>query len=116
MKIKTYTFKGVTIETEHPASNVPCGTCFDCCSKLSPYLTEEEFKLGKYVYTFLNVPGSELPAIAVPRSASGGCMYLVNDKCSIYNDRPKACRQFDCRNPETSHPKISNKFEVNNET
>jgi Fe-S-cluster containining protein len=38
-------------------------------------------------------------------------MYLVNNKCSIYDDRPISCRQFDCRTPETSHPKVANKFE-----
>jgi FkbM family methyltransferase len=38
-------------------------------------------------------------------------MYLVNNQCSIYSDRPISCRQFDCRKPETSHPKITNKFD-----
>jgi len=28
---------------------------------------------------------------------TGGCSMLVDGKCSIYEDRPKACRVFDCR-------------------
>jgi Fe-S-cluster containining protein len=111
MKIKPYTFKGIVIETDHPKSDVPCGTCIDCCSKLAPFLSQAEFESGKYAYTFVNIPNSQYPAIAVPKAMHGGCMYLVNNQCSIYNDRPLACRQFDCRNPETSHPKVSNKFE-----
>lgn len=111
MKIKTFVFKGMTVEVDYPESDVPCGTCYDCCSKLSPYLTEEEFKTGKYAYTFMAIPGADQPVIAVPKAEHGGCMYLVQNRCSIYEDRPRACRQFDCRDPKTSHPKITNKFE-----
>jgi FkbM family methyltransferase len=111
MKIGTFTFKGITIESEYPISDVPCGTCVDCCSKLTPYLTNEEFISGDYAYTFMKVDGSEEPVITIPKSVDGGCMYLVNNRCSIYSKRPKACRQFDCRYPETSHAKISNKFD-----
>lgn len=25
-----------------------------------------------------------------------GCLHLKDGKCSIYNNRPKACREFDC--------------------
>ena len=31
------------------------------------------------------------------QGADGACSYLVNNKCSIYNDRPKVCKSFDCR-------------------
>lgn len=112
MKFKTFEFKGVLVTTDLPESDVPCGSCFDCCSKLSPYLTEEEFLSGKYNYTFLKIDGFDKPIIAVPKAEHGGCMYLVNERCTIYNRRPKSCRQFDCRIPESSHPKITNKFEV----
>lgn len=110
MRVTTVQFKGIVIEREIPNSDVPCGTCADCCKKLSPYLTVEEFSSGNYAYTFLAVDGADVPVIAIPKSVDGGCMYYVDHKCSIYNIRPKACRQFDCRNPETSHPKIPNKF------
>jgi len=112
MKFKTFEFKGVIVSTDLQESDVPCGSCFDCCSKLSPYLTEEEFLSGKYNYTFLRVDGFDKPVIAVPKAEHGGCMYLVNNKCTIYERRPKSCRQFDCRTPESGHHKITNKFEV----
>jgi len=110
MKFKTFEFKGIVVETDFPASDVPCGTCVDCCSKLAPYLTEEEFLSGQYVYTFTKADGANKPVITVPKAEHGGCMYFVNERCSIYEKRPFACKQFDCRTPETSHPKITNKF------
>lgn len=30
---------------------------------------------------------------------SGICGFLKKGKCSIYKDRPMACREFDCRDP-----------------
>lgn len=111
MEMKTFQFKGIAIKNDFPISDVPCGSCFDCCSKLTPHLTDEEFKSGKYAYTFMQSPISDEPVITIPKGVHGGCMYLVNNKCSIYDNRPISCRQFDCRTPETSHPKVANKFE-----
>lgn len=111
MKYKTYYLKAITIERDLPESDVPCQTksCTECCERLSPFLTEEEFNSGKYIYTFLNAGDSEKPAIAIPRT-DRGCIYLDhNKKCTIYDIRPKACRQFDCRLEHS--PIISNKFE-----
>jgi Fe-S-cluster containining protein len=110
MIIKTIEFKGIAIAHDVPESDVPCGSCAVCCEKLSPYLTPEEFASGEYAYTFMRVDGLDVPTITIPKSTQGGCMYYVNNKCSIYNKRPLACRQFDCRDPRTSHPKIPNRF------
>lgn len=111
MKMNTFSFKGITIERDVPESDVPCNSCADCCSVLSPFLTDEEFRSGKYIYTFIRMDGCPEPVIAVPRAESGACVYLVNNRCSIYNRRPLACRQFDCRSEATSHPKIINHFQ-----
>ena len=110
MKYKTFYLKAATLERDLPDSDVPCTTvsCTECCEKLSPFLTEEEFKSGKYIYTFVDVGDPEKPSIAIPRT-DRGCVYLEhNKKCTIYEIRPRACRQFDCR--QNHHPKISNKF------
>jgi Fe-S-cluster containining protein len=93
--IKEYTVTFITKTTNDPISVVPCGDCNKCCS-LSPLLTSEEFESGKYAYTFIKQEGSNVPVIAIPRNKNG-CMYLINGKCSIYEDRPHACKQFDCR-------------------
>lgn len=111
MEVKIVDFSAAFITKNLPESQVPCGTCADCCSKLAPLLSEEEAASGKYAYTLIKVDGVENPVVSVPRAPHGGCMYLVDNKCSIYETRPRSCRQFDCRKPEASHPKITNKFQ-----
>lgn len=95
MIYKHYNLQVISIERDLPESDVPCGDCLQCCISLTPYLTPAEFESGKYIYTFLAGPDGS-PCIAIPRNAEG-CIYLKDKKCSIYNDRPLACRQFDCR-------------------
>lgn len=110
MKYKTIQIRALLIERDLAESDVPCTSieCTECCEKLSPYLTEEEFGSGKYIYTLLNSGDPEKPAIAIPRTEHG-CIYLSQEKtCTIYHYRPLACRQFDCR--QNHSPKISNKF------
>jgi Fe-S-cluster containining protein len=119
MKYKTFVINAIIIEHEQPESNVPCTTikCTECCEKLSPYLTEEELRSGKYLYTLLNSGDPNRPVIAIPKT-DRGCFYFTKEKtCSIYENRPQACRQFDCR--KSHHPNIKNKFtesEIDDET
>lgn len=112
MKYKTFEIKAVAIERDLPESTVDCYSvkCTECCEKLSPFLTPEEFASGQYIYTFVNSDNdNDKPVIVIPRTEFG-CIYLSNDKiCTIYDKRPLACRQFDCR--KGHHPKINNKFE-----
>lgn len=96
MIYKKFNIQAVAIERPEPEVNVPCDNCVRCCIDLSPILTPDEFMSGKYIYTLLNSENPDNPVIAIPRDNTG-CYYLKNNKCSIYNDRPKACRQFDCR-------------------
>lgn len=96
MIYKHYKISPVAIERDLPDSDVPCGDCVQCCTHLTPYLTPEEFESGQYIYTFLTSPDNSTPTIAIPRTEDG-CIYLKNNKCTIYHKRPKACRQFDCR-------------------
>jgi Fe-S-cluster containining protein len=111
MKYQTFSMKAVAIERDLPDSDVPCDSvgCTECCERLAPYLTPEEFTSGQYLYTFVKDGDPDKPLIAVPKTEHG-CVYLDhNKKCTIYDRRPRACRQFDCR--LNHHPKIINKFE-----
>lgn len=99
------------MEHDLPQSDVPCESvnCTECCERLSPFLTEEEFLSGNYIYTLLNSGDPEKPVIAIPRTEHG-CIYLNQfKKCTIYDIRPKSCRQFDCRLGHSAI--IENKFE-----
>jgi hypothetical protein len=33
----------------------------------------------------------------IRKRADHSCVYLIDNKCSIYNRRPQSCRAFDCR-------------------
>jgi Fe-S-cluster containining protein len=99
--------------TDEVISEVPCGSCTLCCQKLSPYLTPEEIASGKYPISLVNPSQEQLnlnpnvgPLVVLYRKKEGGCGMFVDGKCSIYEDRPVACRQFDCR--KGHHPSIPN--------
>jgi Fe-S-cluster containining protein len=57
--------------------NVPCNGCNECC-KLGGDLTLDDGTVFK--------PTKE-----------GHCPKLINEKCSIYDERPLQCRIYDCR-------------------
>lgn len=110
---KIITVNLTSIGSNEPISNVPCGECVACCEKLTPYLTPEEVASGLYPLSLLQ-PTSEHfainpdvgPIVVLYRKKEGGCGMLVDGKCSIYDYRPKSCRQFDCR--KGHHPAIPN--------
>jgi Fe-S-cluster containining protein len=108
--IQTINVNLTSITTDEPIVDVPCGSCTLCCEKLSPFLTVEEIQSGLYPLSLLNPEDPSDPnlgpIIVLYRKIDGGCGMLIDNKCSIYETRPKACRQFDCR--KGHHPKIPN--------
>lgn len=102
------------ITSDEPISDVPCGTCSFCC-KLTPYLTPEEIASGKYPLSLIQPTPDNIrdnpdvgPIVTIYRKPSGGCGMFIDGKCSIYEDRPLSCRQFDCR--KGHHPSVPNMF------
>lgn len=76
------------------SSSVPCGPCRLCCFKQDvvrsagddaglDWITVTLFGVGR-VQTLL-------------KKADGACVYLGDQGCTIYENRPKVCRDFDCR-------------------
>lgn len=103
--------KLVSVTSNEIEENVPCGTCTKCCETLTPYLTPEEINSGKYPISFVNadealkqIDQEAGPIVTMFRKKEGGCSMLVDNKCSIYEHRPLACKQFDCR--KGHHPKL----------
>jgi Fe-S-cluster containining protein len=94
----TLDIKLTSVTSDEPISDVPCGDCSICCSLLSPYLTPEEIASGKYPISLINAERpNEGPTVVLFRKSDGGCAMFIDGKCSIYADRPIACRQYDCR-------------------
>jgi Fe-S-cluster containining protein len=81
-------------------SDVPCGSCTACCTS-SQFIHIEPDETG----TLAHVPATLLfPAPDQPRGnvllgydERGHCPMLVDDRCSIYEHRPRTCRTYDCR-------------------
>jgi uncharacterized protein len=82
------------------SSDVPCDGCTACC-RSSQFVHIEPDELD----TLAHVPDELLfPAPGRPRGhvvlgydERGHCPMLVEDGCSIYAHRPRACRTYDCR-------------------
>jgi Fe-S-cluster containining protein len=81
-------------------SDVPCDGCTACCRASQFILVEPDER-----DTLARIPSELLfPAPQMPRGHKvlgyderGHCPMLVDDRCSIYEHRPRACRTYDCR-------------------
>jgi hypothetical protein len=80
----------VITKTVTGEATVPCGTCTACCRTydavvLRPEESTEGLKL---------VPGTR----QLQKQADGmSCIHLINGMCEVYDKRPRACRDYDCR-------------------
>ncbi len=84
---------------EYPAE-VPCGDCNACCRTshvihVRPHEKRTLARIPRKV--LLPAPGLPPGNLVVGYDASGRCPLLVGGHCSIYQDRPLACRTYDCR-------------------
>jgi len=100
-----------SIGSDEPIEDVPCGTCAKCCEMLAPYLTPDELSSGLYPLSLTQPDPAQLihnpqvgPIVTIFKKKEGGCGMFIDGKCSIYDYRPIACRQFDCR--KGHHPKL----------
>lgn len=81
-------------------ADVPCGDCTACCtSSQFIHVAPDE------TATLAAIPAEVLfPAPGLPRGhvlmgfdQNGHCPMFVDGGCSIYDVRPRTCRQYDCR-------------------
>jgi Fe-S-cluster containining protein len=88
------------ILTKGGAADVPCGGCVGCCSssKFIHIGPKEKRTLSRIPKNFL-FPAPLLPkgTMLLGYDAKGRCPMLADGKCSIYQDRPRTCRIYDCR-------------------
>jgi len=78
---------------------IDCLTCANCCSTISPIFTQRDIerlsqrlrlKPGDFVERYLRVDGDDDFVLQ-----SSPCPFLGADNyCSVYEDRPKACREY----------------------
>ena len=81
-------------------SDVPCGGCTACCtSSQFIHVGPDESDSLAHIPTDLLFPAPGLPAghVVLGYDERGHCPMLIDDKCSIYEHRPRTCRTYDCR-------------------
>jgi uncharacterized protein len=81
-------------------ADVPCGTCTACCtSSQFVHIEPDETETLRRVPKALLFPAPRLPRghVLMGYDERGHCPMLVDGGCSIYDDRPRTCRTYDCR-------------------
>jgi Fe-S-cluster containining protein len=81
-------------------SDVPCGGCTACCSSSQfVHIAPDETTTLARIPTALLFPAPRLPAghVLLGYDEHGRCPMLIDGGCSIYEDRPRTCRTYDCR-------------------
>lgn len=78
---------------------VPCGGCTACCtsSQFIAIGSDEVATLGRIPAELLFPAPRRPDQWVLGYDEQGHCPMLVGGRCSIYEDRPLACRTYDCR-------------------
>lgn len=79
---------------------VPCGECTACCrsGQFVAIEPDETATLARIPEPLLApAPGRPPGHRVLGYDEHGRCPMLIDDRCSIYEDRPRACRTYDCR-------------------
>lgn len=80
--------------------DVPCGTCSACCrSAYFIHVEPDEAETLRRIPAAVRFPAPGLPDghVVLGYDERGRCPMLVDDRCSIYEHRPRTCRTYDCR-------------------
>ncbi len=81
-------------------SDVPCDGCTACCtSSQFVHIEPDESDVLAHIPGELLFPAPRMPPghVVLGYDANGHCPMLVDDRCSIYEHRPRTCRTYDCR-------------------
>ena len=85
---------------EEAPAEVPCGSCNACCrTSHFIHVRPEEKQPRSRLPRELLFPAPGLPPghLVLAYDQDGRCPMLVEGRCTIYEDRPLACRTYDCR-------------------
>lgn len=81
-------------------AEVACGGCTACCTSFQfVHIGPDEDDTLACVPRDLLFPAPRMPDghVVLGYDERGHCPMLVDDRCSIYEHRPRACRTYDCR-------------------
>ena len=81
-------------------SDVPCDGCTACCtSSQFVHIGPDEADTLAHIPADVLFPAPRLPFghVLLGYDERGHCPMLIDNRCSIYQHRPKTCRTYDCR-------------------
>jgi uncharacterized protein len=81
-------------------ADVPCDGCTACCrASQFIHVGPDEVDARSHIPAELLFPAPGLPPghHVMGYDEQGHCPMLVEDRCSIYDHRPRTCRTYDCR-------------------
>lgn len=81
-------------------ADVPCGTCTACCRAAQfVHVGPDETATLARIPAALLFPAPGLPTghVLMGYDEHGRCPMLGSGGCTIYADRPRTCRMYDCR-------------------
>lgn len=90
----------VAVIREGGEADVPCGTCTACCrASQFVHVGPDEARALARIPKALLFPAPGLPPghVLMGYDAEGRCPMLGEAGCTIYVDRPRTCRMYDCR-------------------
>jgi Fe-S-cluster containining protein len=80
---------------------IDCNNCekdYYCCKTLGTTLSKDEALKYKRKIVPLTENGLTLGYVFVlEKDRNGNCVYLKENKCIIYKNRPSVCRKFQCQ-------------------
>ena len=85
---------------EEESADVPCGSCNACCRTFHfIHVRPEERRARARLPRDFLFPAPGLPPgnLVLGHDQNGCCPMLVSGRCTVYADRPLACRTYDCR-------------------
>ncbi len=81
-------------------ADVPCRGCTACCtSSQFVHIEADETDTLAHLPAELLFPAPRAPKghVVLGYDERGHCPMLIDNRCSIYEHRPRACRTYDCR-------------------
>ena len=80
------------------SSGLVCGTCRVCCQGevliLHPEMGDNP---AQYLCRTIKNPLTGKLVFSLAQKENGDCVYLGENGCTNYENRPAICREFDCR-------------------
>jgi len=111
--IQFWDIKVATIEHYgNEYGNEFCNGCeAPCCGKLGvPLLTESEFHSNKYPIKIVSIKELNTENMIGLAIENENCVFLKGNLCTIYNDRPQACKNYNCKEDPKAKDFVKKRF------